>query len=259
MTALVARAGQLDARAADTAAGYRVEFFHDWKQAIARWHHAGASMLFQDRRWLEAWYEAFTNVDGVEPLIVIISDAATADQVALLPLIRRLQNGIRVIEFADLELTDYNAPLLGTAAPREATAARALWRDLLAALRRIPGGADLVRLRKMPIDPGGKPNPLTLIDAAQISSLNGNVVTIGDDFDAYRYSLERTVRKELERSWRVFTRDPRAAFQIVTGGSRGAAHPIDDGSSAGCPNAEPRVELHSQRGDLRRVLSVSCR
>ena len=33
---------------------------------------------------------------------------------------------------------------------------------------------------------------------------------------AWRYTLERTVRKELERSWRVFTRDPAAAFRIVT-------------------------------------------
>jgi CelD/BcsL family acetyltransferase involved in cellulose biosynthesis len=42
------------------------------------------------------------------------------------------------------------------------------------------------------------------------------VVTTGDDFDAYRYSLERTVRKELERSLRVFMRHPGAAFRIVT-------------------------------------------
>jgi len=34
-----------------------------------------------------------------------------------------------------------------------------------------------------------------------------------------RYTLERTVRKELERSWRVFTRDPAAAFTIVADNS----------------------------------------
>ena len=217
MTALVASAGYRGTRVATHAAGYRIEFFHDWQQAIARWHDAGSSMLFQDRRWLDAWYQAFAGVDDVEPLIVIITEAATADQVALLPLVRRLQNGIRVVEFADLELTDYNAPLLGAAAPREASAALALWRDLLAALRWLPGGADLVRLRKMPIDRGGRPNPLTLIGTAHQSSLNGNLVTTGDDFDAYRYSLERSVRKELERSWRVFTRAPGAAFRFVTG------------------------------------------
>ena len=87
----------------------------------------------------------------------------------------------------------------------------------------MPGGADLIRLRKMPVDLDGQPNPLALLDGASPCPLNGNVVTTGDDFDAYRYSLERTVRKELERSWRVFTRDPDAAFQIVTDQERCAA------------------------------------
>src|SRR6202042_3326287 len=67
-----------------------------------------------------------------------------------------------------------------------------------------------------PIDLDGRPNPLALLDGARPCPLNGNLVTTGDDFDAWRYSLERTVRKELERSWRVFTRDPAAAFQIIT-------------------------------------------
>jgi CelD/BcsL family acetyltransferase involved in cellulose biosynthesis len=80
----------------------------------------------------------------------------------------------------------------------------------------LPGGADLIRLRKMPIDLDGRPNPLALQDGATPCPMNGNLVTTGDDFEAWRYSLERTVRKELERSWRVFRRDPAAAFKIVT-------------------------------------------
>ncbi len=46
--------------------------------------------------------------------------------------------------------------------------------------------------------------------------VTGNLVTTGDDYDAYRYSLERTVRKELERSWRVFTRHPEAGFRAIS-------------------------------------------
>ena len=216
MTVLGAEAGDLGAREILRAAGFRVEFVHDWKQAVARWNDAIPSTLFQDPRWLDAWYAAFAGTDQVEPLIAIVSDVATGKQVALLPLIRRRQSGIRIVEFADLALTDYNAPLLGAAAPRDATAASGLWRDLKAALRRMPGGADLIRLRKMPHDLDGKPNPLALLAGANPCPLNGNVVATGDDFDTYRYSLGRTVRKELERSWRVFTRDPEAAFQIVT-------------------------------------------
>ena len=103
----------------------------DWKQAVARWNDVSPSTPFQHPQWYDAWYGAFAGADGVEPLIAVVTDAATGEPAVLLPLIRRRQNGIPIVEFADLDLTDYNAPLLGAAAPRDAKAARALWRDLL--------------------------------------------------------------------------------------------------------------------------------
>jgi CelD/BcsL family acetyltransferase involved in cellulose biosynthesis len=216
MAALTAEVGKLDARKVPRARRFRVEFVDDWTQAAAFCNDVGRATPFQHPQWFDAWYRAFAGVSDVEPLIAIISDAATGEQVALLPLICRLQKGIRIVEFADLGTTDYNAPMLTAAAPRDAKAARALWRDLKAALRRAPGGADLIRLPRMPVELDGRPNPLALLDGAGPCSLNGNVVTTGDDFDTYRYSLDRTVRKELERSWRVFTRHPTAAFKIIT-------------------------------------------
>ncbi len=188
----------------------------DWKAAIARWHDVNPSTPFQHPQWYDAWYGAFAGVDGVEPLIAVVTDASTGEGAALLPLIRRRHNNIRIVEFADLDLTDYNAPVLGNAAPRDVRAARALWRDLLSALRRMQGGADLIRLRKIPVDLDGRPNPLALLDSAGPCSLNGNLVLTGEDYDAWRYTLEKTVRKELERSWRVFTRDPAATFKLIT-------------------------------------------
>jgi CelD/BcsL family acetyltransferase involved in cellulose biosynthesis len=216
MTVLAAETARADAATGSRASGFHVEFTRDCKRAEARWGDLGNATPFQDWRWLEAWYGAFANLDNIEPLIAIISNGATREQAVLLPLIRRIYRGIRIVEPADLDLTDYNAPLLGAAAPRDAKAARALWKDLRDALRRLPGGADLIRLRKMPVELDGRPNPLALLERAGPCALNGNIVTTGDDFDTWRYTLERTVRKELERSWRVFTRDPRAAFRIVT-------------------------------------------
>ena len=134
MAVLVAGAEHLNARENSRAAGFRVEFLRDWTQAAARWNDSSTQTPFQDHRWLKAWYAAFANFPDVEPLMAIISDAATSEQVALLPLVRRVQNGVRIVEFADLNLTDYNAPLLTAAAPRDAKSARAMWRDLLAAL-----------------------------------------------------------------------------------------------------------------------------
>jgi CelD/BcsL family acetyltransferase involved in cellulose biosynthesis len=214
MTVLTAVAGA-DGRAGSRARGFRVDFTRDCKRAKARWSDPADATPFQDWQWLEAWYGAFAAVDHVEPLIAIISDAATGQPAVLLPLVRRRHKGIRIVEPADLDLTDYNAPLLGAAAPRDAKAARAMWQDLRAALRRLPGGADLIRLRKMPVELDGKPNPMALLGGAGPCALNGNIVTTGDDFDAWRFTLERTVRKELERSWRVFTRDSAAAFRII--------------------------------------------
>jgi CelD/BcsL family acetyltransferase involved in cellulose biosynthesis len=216
MSVLSAETARLDAWDISLAPKFRVEFARDWKQAEARWHDPGNATPFQNGRWLEAWYSAFADTPGVEPLIAVISNAATNEQAIMLPLIRRTQRGIRIIEPADLDLTDYNAPMLGPAAPRDAQAARAMWKELRAALRRLPGGADLIRLRKMPVEMDGRPNPLALLGGAGPCSLNGNIVSTGADFDAWRFTLERTVRKELERSWRVFTRDATAAFKIIT-------------------------------------------
>ncbi|WP_063800430.1 GNAT family N-acetyltransferase [Bradyrhizobium lablabi] len=216
MTVLTTSAGLPAARLTGRAAQFRVELLRDWQQAAARWNDIGPSTPFQHPQWYDAWYRAFAGAEGVAPLIAVVTDASTGEPAALLPLIRRQQEKIAAIEFADLNLTDYNAPILGSAAPRDAKAARALWRSLLSALRRMQDAADLIRLRKMPNDLGGKPNPLAFLDAAGACVLNGNLVTTGEDYDAWRYTLEKTQRKELERSWRVFTRDPAASFAIVT-------------------------------------------
>ena len=213
MTVLTTSAGKLSTRAASRARGYRVELVAGWPQAVARWSAFDPSTPFQHAQWYTAWYGAFAG--QVDPLIAIITDAVTGEQAALLPLIRRRQNGIRIVEFADLDLTDYNAPLLGPAAPRDARAARTVWHDLRAVLRRMSGGADLIRLRKLAVDLDGRTNPFALLDDAGPCSLNGNLVTTGEDYDAWRYTLEKTVRKELERSWRVFSRDAAATFRFA--------------------------------------------
>jgi CelD/BcsL family acetyltransferase involved in cellulose biosynthesis len=213
MAVLTAAAGHLDASAIARAARYRVELFDDWKQAASRWNEARATTPFQDFRWLGAWYGAFAEV---EPAIAVITDARTLEQVALLPLVRRARRGLSIIEFADLDLTDYNAPLLGPAAPRDAAGAQAMWRELLDTLKRMQGGADLIRLRKLPRDLDGRPNPLALLEATFRSAVNGNLVAIGDDFDGWRHSLGRNARKGFSKSWRVFAREPQAQFRIIS-------------------------------------------
>jgi CelD/BcsL family acetyltransferase involved in cellulose biosynthesis len=215
MSVLTTTVGRHGARAVARRSGYRIELLADWRQAAAGWGAIEPSTPFQHPQWYDGWYGAFANTRGIVPLIAAITDTSTGERAALLPLILRKQDGIRIIEFADLDLTDYNAPVLGPAAPRDAGSARLMWRELLATLRKMPGGADLIRLRKLPVDLDGRPNPLAMLDEAGPCSLNGNLIVTGEDYDAWRYQLERTARKELERSWRVFTRHPGAGFRLA--------------------------------------------
>lgn len=180
-----------------------------WAAVASGW--SGAGTPFQDAAWLGAWYEAMRDRAGLEPLLVTVRDAASGALALQLPLVVGRQGRLRTIAFADLELTEYNAPLLGPAAPEDSAGARALWRSI----RRVLPPADLLRLTKMPLELRGRANPLALLPGALPCALNGNVVETGEDWDAWRRSLEKSVRKELERSWRVFCREPGAAFEIV--------------------------------------------
>lgn len=215
MTVLTTAVGKFGARASSYAVGFDVELMSDWGQAMARWGAFDPPTVFQHPQWYASWYRAFAATDGIEPLIALVCDSSTGERAALLPLIRRREAGLRVIEFADLNLTDFNAPVLGPAAPRDETAAWLFWQDLQAALRGMDGGADLIRLRKMPLKLAARANPLAQLDGIGPSVVNGNLLAIGDDYDAWRSELDRKVRKELGRSWRVFTRDSSAAFAIA--------------------------------------------
>jgi CelD/BcsL family acetyltransferase involved in cellulose biosynthesis len=205
----VLEVGGLNRRALSGASAFRVELVRDWTVAASRWSSDIRSTSFQHRRWFDAWYGAF---NSTSPLIAMIYDAATHREIALVPLIRRVRGGVRLVEFADLDLTDYNAPLLGQDAPDDEAGARALCQALITALRRLPEGADLLRMQKMPAFIGGKPNPFVSLGRMGSCSLNGNLIETDDDFDAYRASIKKM---QLPRSWRVFNRYPGATFEIV--------------------------------------------
>ncbi len=196
------------------AARYRVRVFANWDDAAARWQGevaAGAAgTAFQMHDWLEAFYAAAKCDAQVTPLIAVMEEAVSGEFALALPLVLRRHDSQRVIEFADLGMTDFNAPLLGPAAPSAGEAAEAL-----AALRRALPPADLLCLKKMPPVVDGRANPLAHLAGAHASAVNGNLVTMGEDHDAWRHSLPRTVRKELERSWRVFTRREGTGFRSI--------------------------------------------
>jgi CelD/BcsL family acetyltransferase involved in cellulose biosynthesis len=198
---------QLDGRVSSTS-GISVEFMRDWRQAALRLQ-AGHRSAFQHGYWLGAWYEAF---HGVAPLIAVITDVVTGKDIATVPMISHTRRGIRVVEFADLGVSDNNAPILACDAAFDAAGARAISAALVDALRALPDRFDLLRLKKMPAYVGGKPNPLVSLGRIGSCSVNGNLVLTGDDYADYQASIRRM---QLPRCWRVFSRFADARFEIA--------------------------------------------
>jgi len=196
-------------RASYPASRFKVDFVDDWKMVAACWSGEGQETAFQHPLWFDAWYRAFNEA---LPVVAIVSDTMTARKVAIVPMIRHVRHGVRIVEFADLNVTDYNAPILRAGVRFDMAEAQAVSRALVAELRKVPGGVDLVRLRKMPRKLAGGINPLALLGQAGSSSLNGNIIEAGHDFEAYRASIRRL---QMPRYWRVFCRNPGAAFQMI--------------------------------------------
>lgn len=185
-----------------------VDFVRDWRLAALRLN-AGHRTAFQHGYWLGAWYEAFHDL---APLIAVICDVTTGKDIAMVPMISHVRRGIRIVEFADLGVSDNNAPILALDAALDAAVANAIGRALVEALRALPDRFDLLRLRKMPAQIGGKPNPLVSLGRIGSCSLNGNLVLTGDDYECYQASIKRM---QMPRCWRVFSRHAGARFEIA--------------------------------------------
>ncbi len=196
---------------------YRFDIASDYASVAERWSalaREGSAFAFQGETWLASWYASLGCEPDVSPLPVTIVDARTGRDLMGLPLVRRNVHGLRVVEFADGGLTDYNAPILGQDAPIDPAGAARLWRTLRAHLPE----ADAVSFLKMPLTIGGRANPFALLPAARPSKLNGNILHVPGEWADWHWGLEKTFRKELERSARVFDKHPEARFLKVTQG-----------------------------------------
>lgn len=195
---------------------YRVEVASRFSPEIL--HGVNAPTAFQRMPWLGSWYEALAERPDVSALVITVRDGATGEVALVLPLVLRIVGRLRVIEFADLNLTDYNAPLLGPAAPRDGAAMRRLWR----AVRRALPAADVLRLSKLEPRLSGRPNPLALMRGAVPCALAGNTLDTRQDLHSRQGTvLSREERKHIARTWRIFTKEPDAAFERITKIARG--------------------------------------
>ena len=173
----------------------RVELIQrDWDTLVK----TGRATPFQTPAWLRPWYAIVAPHIGARPLFVSVTDAASDAPLMLLALCTRRQGILRIIEFADGGLSDYNAPLLARDFAPNETQMNELWRRIVAALP----PADVVRLHKMPAAFAGGPNPIHHLDDTRPMSIEFWHVKLPSERVEYEKRLSSTFLKELRRKGR---------------------------------------------------------
>src|SRR5882757_3563734 len=66
---------------------------------------------FQHPVWLDRFYTRLVPSLGAQPLVIVVRSSRTGELAMVLPLIRRRYGVMRLVEFADLRVSDYASPV----------------------------------------------------------------------------------------------------------------------------------------------------
>jgi CelD/BcsL family acetyltransferase involved in cellulose biosynthesis len=154
---------------------------------------------FQTRAWLLPWYRIVAPRFNASPLFVTVSHRTTGRAVMFFPLCLRRRHGLRIVEFADLGVSDYNAPIMAPGPELPAGAMASLWTEIC---RRLPP-ADIVRFTKMPETSSQSFVPLIGLDWMQRMDLRSWTLPLPQTRDEYdKTILKPKDRKEQRRKQR---------------------------------------------------------
>ena len=105
-----------------------------------------AATAFQHPLWLDTLYTRLASHVGATPLVVVVRHRATGALAMVLPLLRIRRGPIRTVEFADLRVSDYLAPVCSPQVFSE------LLKDesACAEIRCLVRPFDLLRMTKLP-------------------------------------------------------------------------------------------------------------
>lgn len=157
-----------------------------------------AATAFQHPIWLHSLYTRLAPEAGATPLVVVVRCRATGALAMVLPLLRIRRGPLRTVEFADLRVSDYLAPVCS------AEVFSQLLDDAAACaqLRRLVRPFDLLRMTKLP---NGRLAIESLLGASGRVSMETNAyaTVLVAPFEQWRASaIDRSYQKELAKKYR---------------------------------------------------------
>jgi len=167
---------------------------------------------FQHPIWLDAIYHKLVPQLKGEPLIVTVRDAANGRLVMVLPLVRRRYRGLRTVEFADLGVSDYVAPVASEATIDAVAADPFAGRRLKAVLKPF----DMLRIQKLR-SPSESVQGLLGATTCSELPMSAYAVPLGSDYAAWRVdNISTSYRKELDKKSRQLHRKGQVVFNCAT-------------------------------------------
>ena len=171
---------------------------------------SSGATAFQHPIWLDSIYAKLAPVARAKPLVVVVRYRATGALAMVLPLLRVRRGPMRMVEFADLRVSDYLAPVCNLEVLSE------LQQDEKACgeIRRLVGPFDLLRMPKLP---DGRVSLENLLQAPRrvMMDTNSYSVVLTAPFDQWRAgALNPSYQKELARKLRQIQKQGVVSFSV---------------------------------------------
>ncbi len=202
-----------------------IEISDDLESVCARWQALQQRALatpFQTWEWCARLFATVGRSRGARPLVVIVKDGNSGDDVALLPLALERRGGLKVVSFADFGLGDYAMPVfVRDGAFRKETVARI--RELL--LARLPH-ADLIHFDKVLGEFEGTENPLIGLPGLALADLDCWQARLPERWEDYEKGLSKQSRRALRRRAAKLEQLGKPSHEILCGGKE-AGHMLD--------------------------------
>ncbi|MCA1412604.1 GNAT family N-acetyltransferase [Bradyrhizobium sp. NBAIM20] len=171
-----------------------------------------AATAFQHPVWLHSLYTRLAPETGATALVVIVRDRDTGTLAMVLPLLRIRRGPIRTIEFADLRVSDYLAPVCSP------DVFSRLLDDAAACaqIRRLVRPFDLLRMAKLP--DGRLPIEDLLATSRRVSmNTNAYATVLVAPYEQWRASaMDRSYQKELAKKYRQLQKKGALSFSCCS-------------------------------------------
>lgn len=174
-----------------------------------------AATAFQHPIWLHSLYTRLASHAEATPLVVVVRRRSTGNLAMVLPLLRLRRGPIRTVEFADLRVSDYLAPVCSRNVFSELIEDESACAEIACLVRPF----DLLRMTKLP--DGRLPIENLLAAPRRVAmETNAYATVLVAPFEQWRASaIDRSYQKELAKKYRQLQKKGSLSFSCCDDGA----------------------------------------